>query len=161
MNFKESELPGIGKKFTVQTNEGFYLSIVMLLSGKREVFLFEDIDDEPDYHFLLSEEEANLVGSILMGTYFKPEQEKRKELFINKLSIEWVSISDKCQLANRTIFDEQIRKKTGITIIAIIRENETLINPEPETQLLLGDTLVVVGSREQTRAFNEFYNTSR
>jgi TrkA domain protein len=161
MNFKESELPGIGKKFTVQTNAEQYLSVVLLLNGKREVFLFDDPDDDPSFHFLLTEEEANLVGSILMGTYFKPEQDKQKELLLNKLSIEWVKISEVCLLANHSIYEQEIRKRTGITIISIIRENETLINPEPETMLKIGDTLVVVGSREQTKKFNELYRTTQ
>lgn len=154
------ELPGIGKKFTFWTKAKQFLSVVIMANGKREVFLFDDPDDDPTFHFLLNEEEAGLLGSILMGTYFKPEQDKQKELLLDKLSIEWVNIENGCTLAGKTIFQEEIRKKTGITIIAIIREEESIINPPPETLMKSGDTLIVVGSREQTTAFKEFFKTS-
>ncbi|OGU60530.1 MAG: hypothetical protein A2X64_09675 [Ignavibacteria bacterium GWF2_33_9] len=160
MIFKEMELPGIGKKFTFQIVNGAYLSVVVLINGKREIFLFDDPEDDAKFHFLLNEEEANLLGSILMGNYFKPEQEKQKQLLIDKLSIEWVNLTENSSLVNSSILESGIRKKTGITIISIIRNDDTIINPAPDTQLLLDDTLVVVGSREQTRRFKELFNIS-
>jgi TrkA domain protein len=159
MNFKETDLPGIGKKYSVETMENQLLSVVIHLSGKREVLLFNDPDEDPDFHFLLSDEEAGLVGSVLMGTYFKPEQEQQKELFLNKMSIEWVRINEECLLADKTIIDLEIRKTTGVTIIAIVRENDTIINPPPDTVFKLHDMLVVVGSREQTKRFNILFKT--
>lgn len=161
MNFKESDLPGIGKKFTIETQSGQFLSVVLLLNGNREVFIFDDPEDDPLLNFKLTEDEANLFGSILMGTYFKPEQEKEKELLMNRLSIEWVRISEKCLLAGKSILEQQVRMKTGITIIAIIRENETIINPNPETIIKINDTLVVVGERDKTKVFNDIYQTTK
>ena len=158
MIFKEMELPGIGKKFTFQTVSGNYLSVVVLINGKREIFLFDDPEEDAQFHFILNEEEANLLGSILMGNYFKPEQDKQKELLIDKLSIEWVDLTNNSNLVNSSILESGIRKRTGITIITIIRNDDTIINPSPDTKLLLGDTLVVVGTREQTRKFREQFN---
>jgi TrkA domain protein len=158
MQFKESDLPGIGKKFTIKTNAGHFISIILHINGKREIFHFTDPDDDPIFHFLMTEEEANLIGSVLMGTYFKPEQDKQKELLLNKLSIEWIDVHSNSSLINHSILQLQVRKLTGITIIAIIRGNETIINPKPETVILPSDTLIIAGTREQTHNFAQKFN---
>lgn len=157
MNFKETDLTGIGKKYTLKLNAGNNLAIIMHLSGKREIFYFDDPDDDPQFHFVMNEEEAQLLGSVLLGSYFKPEQEQQRELLMGKLSIEWVTIEKNCPLVNKSILESEIRQKTGITIIAIIRGNDSIINPQPDEKIFEKDTLVAVGNREQTKIFNKKY----
>lgn len=157
MNFRETDLTGIGKKYTLKLNAGNNLAIIMHLSGKREIFYFDDPDDDPQFHFVMNEDEAQLIGSLLLGSYFKPEQEQQRELLMGKLSIEWVTIEKKCPLVNKSILESEIRQKTGITIIAIIRGNDSIINPQPDEKILEKDTLVAVGNREQTKIFNKNY----
>jgi len=155
MNFKETDLPGIGKKYTLKLSSDSEIAIILHLSGKREIFYFEDPDDDPHFHFVLNEEEAQLVASVLMGSYFKPEQEQQKDLLMGKLSIEWVTVDKSCSLVGKSILQSQIRKQTGVTIIAIIRNSDTIINPSPEEVIQEKDTLVVIGNREQTKFFNK------
>lgn len=157
MNFKETDLPGIGKKYILQLANGQDVAIIIHLSGKREIFYFDDPDDDPQFHFVMNEEEAQLLGSVLLGSYFKPEQEKQKELLMGKLSIEWVTIEKSCSLVGKSILQSEIRKLTGVTIIAIIRNKESIINPLPDELIKEKDVLVVVGNREQTKLFNKKY----
>jgi len=158
MNFKETDLPGIGKKYTISLTSGKDVAIVMHLSGNREIFYFDDPDDDPKFHFVMNEEESQLLGSVLMGSYFKPEQEQQKDLLMGKLSIEWVTVEKNCSLISKSILQSQIRKQTGVTVIAIIRNNDTIINPSPDEIIQEKDTLVVVGNREQTKFFNKKYD---
>jgi len=159
MDFKESDLPGIGKKFTVKTSYDQTLRIILHLTGKREIFIYGNEDDEDAiYDLELGDEDANLIGSILMGTYFKPEQEKKREFILSKLSIEWVEVPKNNQLANCSILDNQIRKKTGVTIIAIIRNKEIILNPDPNEIIREGDTLVIVGTSEKNEQFQNVFN---
>lgn len=157
MNFKETDLPGIGKKYTLQLANKQDIAIIIHLSGKREIFYFNDPDEDPQFHFVMNEDEAQLVGSILLGSYFKPEQEQQKELLMDKLSIEWLTIENNCSLIGKSILQSEIRKLTGVTIIAIIRNKESIINPMPEEIIKEKDTLVIVGNREQTKVFNKKY----
>ncbi len=49
----------------------------------------------------------------------------------------------------KTIGELGLRKKTGVSIIAITRAGQTEINPGPETQIKAEDVLVLLGEAEQ------------
>lgn len=51
--------------------------------------------------------------------------------------------------SGRTIRELALRKRTGVTIVALTRAGKPLPSPAPETQLLPGDVLVLVGSHQQ------------
>lgn len=159
MKFRETDLPGIGKKFSVITANKEKVSVIIHISGKREIYFFSKDDfDEPACSFVLTDEEANQLGSILMGTYFKPEGEEEKEMFMKNLVIEWVNVEKNLPITNRSIRELQIRKHTGVSIVSIIRGNQTITNPSPDEVIKEGDTLVIIGNREQTeRFFQTFY----
>ena len=160
MQFKETDLPGIGKKYSVITSDGYKVAVIIHITGKREIFVFEPDDyDDAVCDVILNEEEANQLGSVLMGAFYKPEQENIKEVLIENLAIEWLKIPENSPLVGKSIKEENIRRKTGITVIAIIKQNrETIINPSPDVKLETGDTIVVVGSREQVEKFAKMYN---
>ena len=160
MQFRETDLPGIGKKFSIINSEGYKIAVIMHITGKRELFIFEPDDyDDPICDVVLNEEEANQLASVLMGAYYKPEQDNIKEVLIKDLAIEWLKIPSSSPLVGKSIKEENIRMKTGITIIAIIKENnKTIVNPPPDTVLEAGDTIVVVGTREQVEKFSQLYN---
>ena len=154
MEFKETDLPGIGKKFSIITAKGDKIAVIIHLTGKREIFYFEKEDmDDPVCDVVLNEEEANQLGSVLMGAYFKPEQENIKEVLLQNLAIEWVKVPENSPLANKTISEGEIRKKTGVTIISIIRGENSITNPLPDEVIKEGDILVLVGTREQIEHF--------
>lgn len=52
-------------------------------------------------------------------------------------------------LCGRTLRDLRLRKETGATVIAIVRNGKPITNPEPDEPLRAGDILVLVGSHEQ------------
>ncbi len=160
MEFRESELPGIGKKFTIKTQQGSVISVVLHVTGKREIFIFEEGEEyeDPDCDVVLTEEEANQLGSVLMGTYFRPEQEKEREIFLRNLAIEWVKVEPGSPLAGKSIEELGIRKKTGVTVISIVRGDHTITNPLPEEVIREGDTLILVGTREQMERFFKEFN---
>lgn len=56
--------------------------------------------------------------------------------------------------AGRSIAELNLRKQTGVSIIAIVREGHALANPGPETRLMEGDVLVLVGSHAELQEAN-------
>lgn len=158
MQFKEVDLPGIGKKFSIITTGKEKVSVIIHLSGKREIYFFgKDDFDEPVCSFVLNEEEANQLGSVLMGTFFKPEAKEEKELFLKNLLIEWITLDKNCPLINKSIKESEIRKKTGASIVAIIRGDLTITNPSPDEVLKEGDTIVLVGNKQQIEKFYQIF----
>jgi len=56
----------------------------------------------------------------------------------------------------RTIGELQIRKRTGATIIAVIDKNQKqTVNPGPDYVLKAETILVVMGERQQIKAFKQ------
>jgi TrkA domain protein len=158
MQFKEVDLPGIGKKFSIITSGKEKVSVIIHLSGKREIYFFEKGDfDEPAYSFVLNEEEANQLGSVLMGTFFKPEAKEEKEMSLKNLIIEWISLEKDSPLINKSIKESEIRKKTGASVVAIIRGDLAITNPSPDEILREGDTIVLVGNKQQIEKFYEVF----
>jgi TrkA domain protein len=158
MQFKEVNLPGIGKKFSIITSGKEKVSVIIHLSGKREIYFFKKDDfDEPVCSFVLNEKEANQLGSVLMGTFFKPEAKEEKEMFLKNLIIEWISLEKGSPLINKSIKESEIRKKTGASIVAIMRGDLTITNPSLDEILREGDIIVLVGNKQQIEKFYEVF----
>ena len=98
---KECDLPGIGKKFTLELDSGDKLVVVVHLSGEREVFKFMKNNDEPSSVTTLTDEEARQIGAILAGTYFQPVLEDEQKLMMKNVTMEWIKITDDSTLTKR------------------------------------------------------------
>jgi TrkA domain protein len=92
-----------------------------------------------------------------MGTFFKPEAKEEKEMFLKNLIIEWISLEKGSPLINKSIKESEIRKKTGASVVAIIRGDLTITNPSPDEILREGDTIVLVGNKQQIEKFYEVF----
>lgn len=65
------------------------------------------------------------------------------------LRLEELRVSDKATFANKTLMESGIRSEFDLIVVAIKREKgEMLFNPNPTTQILAGDILVVLGEHE-------------
>ena len=150
---KECDLPGIGKKFTLELDSGDKLVVVIHSSGEREVFKFTEEGDEPVSVTRLSDEEAHQIGAILAGTYFQPVIEEEQKLTMKNATMEWIKIVDDSMLAHKKIEDLDIRKLTGVSITTIIRGETVIPNPRSSEIIKPQDTIIVIGSNEQINNF--------
>ncbi len=161
MQIREADLPGVGKKFAIVTDAGDRLSIIIHNTGQREIYNFRRGEDFPFHAIRLEDEEARKLGALLGGAYFQPTVIESMDMVLESLSIEWVKVEEGAALAGRTIADLQIRKRTGASVTAILREGEAIPNPQPDRTIRAGDTLMVVGTREQVQRFLELFPHSR
>ncbi|SIR80460.1 cation:proton antiporter regulatory subunit [Natronorubrum thiooxidans] len=154
MTIYESDLPGVGKKFEVELEDGERLVIVTHNTGKREVYLKSDPDADSEKLFEASDRLARKIGTILEGAYFQPVQTDRVETMLaDNTFIEWYAVTDDAEIAGQSIGDARIRERVGVSIIAVQRDGELITPPTPETIMKSGDTLVVVGERDDCIEF--------
>jgi len=74
------------------------------------------------------------------------------------LKIEQFELSDNNDWHGKTLKELDIRQKSGVTIIGIIRDNDTNLNPFGEFKLKSKDQLVAIGTKDQLMRFNELCN---
>lgn len=153
MEVREIELPGIGWKYALRTEDGERLTVIIHHTGHREIYYFDEGADFPSHAVRLSDEEGRQLGAILSGAYYQPVGEAQLRTVLGELTVDWYEV-DGGPLVERTIGDLQVRKRTGASIIAVLREGDPPnVNPGPETEIREGDRLMVIGSREQVEAF--------
>ncbi len=156
MTVYEADLPGVGKKFEVELDGERRLVIVIHNTGKREVFVREDENEDADKLFELSDRLARQVGTIMEGAYFQPiRTETIDTVLSDDTLIEWASVQEGSSLAGKTLAETRVRQELGVSVIAVQRGEETITNPDPETPIEPGDTLVVLGSQEACRQLDE------
>jgi len=103
----------------------------------------------------LDDEQARQLGAVLGGAYERPRIVEELEMALGELQIEWLPVPDGSPAIGRTLADSAFRARTGVTVIAILREPEPISGAQPEDVVQRGDTLVVVGKAGQFARFRE------
>jgi TrkA domain protein len=71
------------------------------------------------------------------------------EVPLGEAVIEWTDVADDSPVADRSLRDANLRQRTGVSVLAVQRGDETVANPEPAFELAPGDILVTLGTREE------------
>jgi len=72
------------------------------------------------------------------------------------LRLEEIQVSDRATFANKTLMESGIRSEYDLIVVAIKREKgEMLFNPNPNTQILPGDILVVLGEHDNIQGLEK------
>jgi TrkA domain protein len=151
---RETRLPGVGTKFTFGTAHGARIAVIQHVDGMRELYLFARAeDDEPRVVVQLEDDESRQLGAVLGGAYERPKIVEELEMALGELAIEWVRVPDDSPAIGHTLAECAFRARTGITIIAILRQPEPVTGAQPTDVVQEGDTLVTVGKRGQYAEF--------
>ena len=152
---RESDLPGIGRKFQLEARSGDKLVIVVHDDGRRELYHFDPDDpDELLSMVTLNDTEARQVAGIIGGLNYTPKALESVSITLEDLVIEWYRIAPGSHAIGQTIGQLQVRQATGANIIAVIeKDGRKRINPGPEQPLAEDTTVVVAGERQQVQAF--------
>ena len=141
VDLRETRLPGVGFKYTFRTANGGRLAVILHMDGQREIYYYRRAD------------EARQLGAIIGGAYERPKIVEDLEMALGELQIEWIPVPDSSPAIGMSLADARLRARTGVTVIAILREPEPVSGAQPEDVIERGDTLVGVGKAGQFLEF--------
>ena len=155
MPISESDLPGVGKKFEIDLDDG-EMVVVIHNTGKREVFRRSDSNADSEKVFEFSDDLARTIGSIIEGAHFQPiEPDTQETTLPGGILLEWYELPPGSPLVGETLESSDVGNRTGISIIAIQRGESVVDSPDANTVLREGDTVIAVGTREDFAAFED------
>jgi TrkA domain protein len=150
LELKETRLPGVGVKWTMTPASGSRVTVIQHNDGEREVYVHRRArDEEPAVVLELHDDEARQLGALLGGAYERPKIVEELEMALGEFQIEWIKVPNGSWANGRTLAELAFRKRTGVTVIAILRESESIAGAQPDDVILDGDTIVVVGKAGQ------------
>jgi TrkA domain protein len=153
---RATRLPGVGVKYSLATAHGGRITVILHNEGLREIYYFRHTGDEdPTAVIQLEDDEARQLGAVVAGAYDRPKIVEELEMAFGELAIEWVPVPDGSPAIGKTLAKCGFRARTGITIIAILREPEPVAGAQPGDVIQKGDTLVTVGKLGQYPAFRK------
>lgn len=144
MRVEEVELPGVGRKFTLRTQSGATLVIVVHHNRRRQLLCYTGGPDAEPAALDLTDAEARELGSILGGVLFHPELTGDASARAGEQAIEWLEIVPGRLVGKRLA---ELESPSDTHVLAISRDGVLLPNPAPDTQIEAGDTLVLAGPR--------------
>lgn len=145
-NVEQTRLPGVGMRHDFVTRGDRRVGVIAHRAGHRELIIYAENDPDAVAETVRLEEDDAFTLAELLGasTVTKALSEIRQS--VEGLSLDWLPIGERWWCSGHTIADSQMRRRTGVSIVAIIRGDETIPSPEPHERLLAGDTVVVVGT---------------
>lgn len=147
----EQDLPGIGRRYDLTDDSGEPVVVIIHHSGRRDLYLGRA--DGTPAHASFTDDQARRLGAILSGALFRPAAVAQMEALIGGLVMEWVTVRADSPGANRSIAEQEIRRRTGMTVVAILRGEAPLVSPEPDEVLRPGDQIVVIGRPDHLPGF--------
>jgi TrkA domain protein len=154
LDFVVEDLPGIGRSYQMTGSNGGQITVVIHHSGRRVVY-GRNADADHASAVELSDHQARKLGAILGGAFFKPAVVEEVEAVFDDLLIDWVVLEPNSPGADKSIAELEIRRTTGVTIIAIIRGEKAITAPEPSEIMRGGDRLVVVSRPQDLGPFRD------
>jgi TrkA domain protein len=103
---------------------------------------------------VLTAAEGKVVADLLGGTQLL-ESLTQMQQRVEGLAIDWLPLPAGSPFAGRTIGDAEVRTRTGVSIVAVIRDDQAYPAPGPDFGLVADDTAVVVGTPAGIRATAE------
>jgi TrkA domain protein len=146
----ETRLPGVGVRHEFTTSGGERLAVLSHRTGRREIALYDPADPDASSAVLhLSPDDTRTLGELLGASLVSEAIVGVQRL--EGVAIDWITIQSGSEQIGATIGGGQLRARTGISVVALVRGDETLPAPGPDQVLESGDVVVAVGTPDGLR----------
>lgn len=152
MNVEVTPLPGIGVRKDFEIASGRRVGVVSRRDGTLELIVSKS--DDPDAiaaQVPMSHEEAAVLGNLL-GTPQLVAQLQEEHRDLPGINTKQMPIGESSPYDGRTLGETQMRTRTKVSIVAVMRAGQLQPSPGPDFTFTGGDVLVVVGTSEGLEA---------
>ena len=79
-----------------------------------------------------------------------------------QFDLQWVKVGADCRLVGQSIGESEIRKKTGVSVVGVLRDDHLEPNPGPQFRFREKDLVAIIGSAETRSSFqSRFFPAER
>lgn len=142
----ETPLPGVGIRHDFACDSERRVGVVSHHSGRRDLIVYDR--DDPDRvaeTVSMSTDEARSLGTLLGGPNIVERLDDLRQQIVG-LEIAWLPISPNSRLAGRPLGESEMRTRTGVSIVALVRGETAIPAPGPDDVMFADDVAVVVGT---------------
>ena len=144
---RETPLPGVGVRHEFTTAAGDLVGVLTHRTGWRELLLYDRRDRDLCRTVRLEDDDTHTLAELL-GASRITEQLGAMQQEIRGIAIDWLTVLPSSELDGRTIASSELRKRHGVTIVAVARGDDDIPVPPPEFEIRAGDVIIVVGRPE-------------
>lgn len=152
MDVEETALPGVGLRHDLILRGGRRLGVVSQVNGDRELVIYDEQDPDASSEVVrLTPEEAATLAELL-GAPRVIERLARLREQVKGITTGGIVLPPESPFATRALGDTAMRTRTGVSVVAVIRDGEVSPSPSPAFPLQAGDRLIVVGTPDGVEA---------
>jgi len=144
-DIRETLLPGVGVRHEFATGRGERVVLLTHRNGRRELALYSREDPDACVAVLHLDPDDTRTLAELLGTSHVSEVLTAVQQQVEGLAIDWLPVGAGAGAAGATIGEGGFRTRTGASIVALLRGDETIPAPGPDQRLEAGDVVVAVG----------------
>ncbi|MGI9017956.1 MAG: cation:proton antiporter regulatory subunit [Euzebya sp.] len=146
IEYEEARLPGVGVRHDFVTGNGRRLGVITHHNGRKDLLVYSENDPDACSEVVsLNTEESTALTEILGGSKVHATLASLQQQ-VEGLTIDWLHVADSWWAVGRSIADTELRRRTGVSIVAVIHDGATLPSPEPDEAVSDDDILVVIGT---------------
>ncbi len=143
----ETPLPGVGVRYEFTTRSGDQLGVIAHRNGERELLVYDRADPDSCRVTLgLADDDARTLVDLLGGSEVSERLDVALRQSIAGLVLEWVQIEAGASSAGVALSELGLRTRTGASVVAVVRGDESILSPKADFALRAGDTAVLVGA---------------
>lgn len=146
VHIREEGLPGIGRRFDLDVDDGLTLIVVARRDGSRDIAVADNGEDRTRGSVHLGREQAVAVGSLLLGARFSGTDDAPDE---SGLDLSTVVVGNGSPAVGRTPAEIPLPAGSDAAVVAVARDDTPqLLEDGQHRPCQAGDRLVIVARRD-------------
>ena len=159
-------LPGVGVRYELTTRGGARLGVVAHRHGRRDLLVYDRADPDAARESVpLTGAESTALAALLQASGAESGPPDAAGCAgpavggqghpVGPFAVDWVLVPPGSPWAGRSIGTAGVRSITGVSIVAVLRDDAAFPSPGPDFCLQAGDTALVVGTPDGVEALVE------